>query len=159
MYLRWMLYIVKKTVEAIVASKNDYIIKVKKNQPKLQTAIQAHTEQTQPVQVKVEDDSSRGRKVKRLVEVFTPPPDIDPSWQKVMSVIRVTRSGVRKNGIAYSTLSYYISSLPPTSTRITKVIRQHWHIENRLHWVKNVIFNEDESKQRAGKTPINLSII
>ena len=92
----------KKTVEAIVASKNDYIIKVKKNQPKLQTAIQAHTEQTQPVQVKVEDDSSRGRKVKRLVEVFTPPPDIDPSWQKVMSVIRVTRSGVR-NGNAYST--------------------------------------------------------
>ena len=56
-------------------------------------------------------------------------------------------------------LSYYISSLPPTSTRIAKVIRQHWHIENRLHWVKNVIFNEDESKQRAGKTPINLSII
>jgi len=39
------------------------------------------------------------------------------------------------------------------------VIRQHWHIENLLHWVKDVIFNEDESKQRAGKTPINLSII
>jgi predicted transposase YbfD/YdcC len=92
------------------------------------------------------------------VEVFTPPPDIDPSWQKVMSVIRVTRSGVR-NGIAYSTLSYYISSLPSTSTRIAKAIRQHWHIENRLHWVKDVIFNEDRSKQRAGKTPINLSII
>lgn len=83
-----------------------------------------HTEQAQPDQVKVEDDSSRGRKVKRMVEVFTPPPDIDPSWQKVLSVIRVTRSGVR-NGIAFSTLSYYISSLPPNSTRIAKVIRQH----------------------------------
>lgn len=94
----------------------------------------------------------------RLVEIFTPPPDIDPSWQKVLSVIRVTRSGVR-DGIAYSTLSYYISSLAPSSIRIAKLIRQHWHIENRLHWVKDVIFNEDRSKQRAGKTPINLSII
>ena len=64
-----------------------------------------HTEQAQPDQVKVEDDSSRGRKVKRMVEVFTPPPDIDPSWQKVLSVIRVTRSGVR-DSIAFSTLSY-----------------------------------------------------
>ena len=40
-----------------------------------------------------------------MVEVFTPPPDIHPSWQKVLSVIRVTRSGVR-DGIAFSTLSY-----------------------------------------------------
>ena len=73
-----------------------------------------HTEQAQPYQVKVEYDLSRGRKVKRLVEVFTPPPTIDPSWQKVLSVIRVTRSGVR-DGIAFSTLSYYISSLSPFS--------------------------------------------
>ena len=117
-----------------------------------------HTEQAPPDQVKVEDDLSRGRKVKRIVEVFTPPPDIHPSWQKILSVIRVTRSGVR-DGITFSTLSYYISSLPPNSTRLAQVIRQHWHIENRLHWVKDVIFNEDQSKQRAGKTPINLSII
>ena len=148
----------KKTVEAIVESNNDYIIKVKKNQPKLQEAIRVQSEQETAIQVNIEDDPSKGRKVQRLVEVFTPPEDIDSSWKGVESVIRVTRSGER-DGKCYSTLSYYFSSLPPTSERIAKVIRGHWQIENRLHWVKDVIFDEDKSPQRAGNAPINLSII
>jgi len=53
----------------------------------------------------------------------------------------------------------YISFLPPTSERIAKVIRGHWQVENRLHWVKDVIFDEDKSPQKAGNAPINLSII
>jgi hypothetical protein len=65
--------------------------------------------------------------MQRVVEGFTPPPNIDPSWQKVLSVIRVTRCG-KRDGKDYTTLSYYISSLPPNSTRISTVIRQHWHI-------------------------------
>jgi predicted transposase YbfD/YdcC len=76
----------------------------------------------------------------------------------VQSVIGVTRSGER-DGKAYSTLSYYLSSLPPTSGRIAKAIRGHWQIENRLHWVKGVIFDEDKSPQRAGNASIDLSII
>jgi predicted transposase YbfD/YdcC len=92
------------------------------------------------------------------VEVFAPPEGLDSSWKGVESVIRVTRSGERE-GKDYSTLSYYFSSLPPTSERIAKVIRGHWQIENRLHWVKDVIFDEDKSPQKAGNAPINLSII
>ncbi len=148
----------KKTVVAIVGSNNDYIIKVKGNQSKLREAIRNHTEEATPVQVKVEDDPSRGRNVQRVVEIFTPPPNIDPSWQKVQSVMRVTRSGER-DGKAFTTLSYYISSLLPTATSIGMAIRKHWHIENRLHWVKDVILNEDRSTQKAGKAPINLSIL
>jgi predicted transposase YbfD/YdcC len=148
----------KKTVEAIVQSNNDYIIKVKKNQPKLQEAIRVHTEKEPAIQVNIEEDTSKGRKVQRLVEVFAPPANIDSSWKEVESVIRVNRSGER-DGKSYSTLSYYFSSLPPTSRRIAKVIRGHWQVENRLHWVKDVIFDEDKSPQRAGNAPINLSII
>jgi predicted transposase YbfD/YdcC len=148
----------KKTVETIVESNNDYIIKVKKNQPKLQEAIRVQSEQETALQVNIEDDTSKGRKVQRLVEVFAPPANLDSRWKEVGSVIRVTRAGER-DGKCYSTLSYYFSSLPPTSERIAKVIRGHWQIENRLHWVKDVILDEDKSPQRAGNSPINLSII
>jgi predicted transposase YbfD/YdcC len=148
----------KKTVTAIVESNNDYIIKVKKNQPKLQEAIRVQSEQETPIQVKIDNDLSKGRKVQRLVEIFAPPANIDSSWQDVQSVIRVTRSGER-DGNAYCTLSYYLSSLPPKAERLAKAIRGHWRIENRLHWVKDVIFDEDKSPQRAGNAPINLSII
>ena len=99
----------KKTVQAIVESKNDYIIKVKKNQPKLQESIRVQTEKETAIQSKAEQDSSKGRKVQRLVEVFAPPVSIDSSWQGVQSVIRVNRSGER-DAKPYSTLSYYLSS-------------------------------------------------
>jgi predicted transposase YbfD/YdcC len=148
----------KKTVEAIVESNNDYIIKVKKNQPKLQEAIRVETDEETAIQVKVENELSKGRKVQRLVEVFAPPKNIDSKWKGVGSVIRVTRSGER-DGESYSTLSYYLSSLPPKSERIAKLIRGHWQVENRLHWVKDVIFDEDKSPQKAGNAPINLSIM
>jgi predicted transposase YbfD/YdcC len=92
------------------------------------------------------------------VEVFAPPENIDSSWKGVESVIRVTRSSER-DGKSYSTLSYYLSSLMPKSNRIAKVIRGHWQVENRLHWVKDLIFDEDKSVQKAGNAPINLSII
>ena len=92
------------------------------------------------------------------MEVFAPPRNIDSRWKDVESVIRVTRSGERDDK-TYRTLSYYFSSLPPTSKRISNAIRGHWQIENRLHWIKDVVFDEDKSPQRAGNAPINLSII
>jgi hypothetical protein len=120
-------------------------------------AIEIQTEQTEPSQVNENIEEIKGRKSHRKVEVFVPPP-IDSVWQKVESVIKVTRWGERE-GKEYSSVGYYICSLSPNSTRIAKVIRGHWEIENRLHWVKDVILNEDKSPQKAGKAPINFSIL
>jgi predicted transposase YbfD/YdcC len=52
-----------------------------------------------------------------------------------------------------------MSSLPPTSRRLADGIRGHWGIENRLHRVKDVIYEEDFSPQKSGLAPINLSLI
>jgi len=41
---------------------------------------------------------------------------------------------------------------------VFSIIRGHWQIKNRLHWVKDVIQLEDKSPQKAGSTPINLSL-
>ena len=48
---------------------------------------------------------------------------------------------------------YYISSLPPKVKRLAKAIRDHWGIENSLHWVLDVLFAEDESRIRKGNGP------
>lgn len=53
-------------------------------------------------------------------------------------------------------LSYAITSLPPEraeAARLLAIWRGHWGIENRLHWVRDVVFGEDLSQVRTGSAP------
>lgn len=58
---------------------------------------------------------------------------------------------------------YYISSLPGTTDedakRLGGVIRTHWEIENRVHWVLDVAMGEDANRTRAGESAQNLALI
>ena len=71
------------------------------------------------------------------------------------SLIKVERNGTRAG--TYHQVAYYISSLVRSATDFAKGIRGHWGIENRLHWLKDVIFDEDHSTIRMGNAPANLS--
>jgi predicted transposase YbfD/YdcC len=58
---------------------------------------------------------------------------------------------------------YYISSLPGTTDdaakRLNGVIRTHWEIENRVHWVLDVAMGEDTNRTRKGESAQNLALI
>ncbi|PCJ29529.1 MAG: hypothetical protein COA94_01350 [Rickettsiales bacterium] len=54
---------------------------------------------------------------------------------------------------------YYITSLPAKALYISKAIRSHGGGENSLHWVLDVIFNEDQSRIRKGHAPANISAV
>lgn len=52
--------------------------------------------------------------------------------------------------------SYYVTSLKPAqadAARLARLIRGHWQIENRLHWVRDVTYDEDRSQLRTGAAP------
>jgi predicted transposase YbfD/YdcC len=83
---------------------------------------------------------------------------IDPQWTQIKSLIRVERVGTR-GGKQYHEIVCYISSLISTAQEFASGIRGHWGIENRLHRVKDVVLNEDNSTIRMGNAPANLSII
>ena len=70
----------------------------------------------------------------------------------------VERTGLRGNKKSEETL-YYISSKVLPSKKIAAKIRGHWLIENQVHWVKDVIFNEDKSKIRELQAARNLSLL
>ena len=59
----------------------------------------------------------------------------------------------------YHEVVCYISSLIHPAREFACGIRGHWIIENRLHWIKNVVMKEDDSKIRMGNAPANLSIL
>jgi len=54
---------------------------------------------------------------------------------------------------------YYISSLSANARQIANAVQQHWGIENKLHWVLDVCFNDDQSRIRKGNAPRNIAII
>jgi hypothetical protein len=58
---------------------------------------------------------------------------------------------------------YDISSLPGTTDedakRLSSVIRTHWEIENRVHWVLDVAMGEDANRTRAGESAQNLALL
>ena len=73
------------------------------------------------------------------------PQDLKEKWPQVKAVIEVARG--RKVGSRRShTSHFYVNSLPVAQEQAARAISEHWRIENRLHWVLDVVFNEDKMK-------------
>lgn len=76
-------------------------------------------------------------------------------WPRVQQV-GVLRRERTTAGATTRTEVYLITSLPPTQAdarRLLAVNRRHWGIENRLHWIRDVTFDEDRSQIRSGSAP------
>jgi len=78
-----------------------------------------------------------------------------PRWPHLQQVAEVTRTVTCKGKTAQE-VSYLITDLTPQQAspqRLLQVNRGHWHIENRLHYVRDVDFGEDRSCLRSGNAP------
>lgn len=148
----------RETIETIVESNNDFVVASKGNQPTLQQALQNQAKHTVPNSVKTHTNKGHGRVINRTISVFDAPQAIAATWPSVRSCIRVERSGTRGNK-PFSETIFYISSLQQSATEFAQRIRHHWHIENRLHWVKDVVLKEDETPLCGGNVAIAMGIL
>lgn len=153
-----MLCTPKKTVAQIVQSGNDFVLAVKGNQPKLFEHLQAQFEHRTPERVDDQTEQVRDRITRRTVSVLTADTDLDAAWIGVQSFVRVERTGIRGTEAMHETM-FYISSLTPDARKLGTWIRNHWQIENRLHWSKDVVLREDSSPLCSGYAPENMAIL
>jgi predicted transposase YbfD/YdcC len=68
---------------------------------------------------------------------------------------------VRQEGEPKPTVErrYYLSSLPVGIEKFAQAVREHWGVENKVHWVLDVQFGEDQSRARAGHAAENLATL
>lgn len=76
-----------------------------------------------------------------------------------LRAIAVVEASVERNGASSLERRYYLSSLPLDAKLFAHAVRCHWHVENRLHWVLDVVFHEDLSRLRTAAGPQNMATV
>lgn len=148
----------KSTVKLIISSGNDYLIAVKKNQLSLYNCLEAQSKITTPASQHIIKDNSHGRNIIRKTSVFKIPQSLQSLWVNSQTFIQVERTGLRGLN-PYQETVYYLSSCWSTAQIFAAKIQGHWRIENQLHWVKDVIFQEDNSPLHQFGPVTNFSIL
>lgn len=157
----------KAIAEQIVAQEGDYILRVKANQGKLHNAMAATFEQAEACQyqamvyysAKEQSNNDHGRIESRrcIVFPFMYLMHMKLKWRGLKSLVLIIseRETPEEKSIEYR---YYISSLDPKDPiKIMHSIRDHWQIENNLHWCLDVAFREDQSRIRDENSALNMS--
>tara|TARA_R110002049_G_scaffold223592_1_gene395257 strand:- start:52 stop:1176 length:1125 start_codon:yes stop_codon:yes gene_type:complete len=153
--------------QAIRDRQADYVLAVKENQPQLKEAIEdffvqfcAMPASQTPHQAKEDISKEHGRVETRRCYVFDALDCLpDPSrWPDLRSfaVIEATRE---IQGKTTQERRYYISSLAPDADALAKAVRQHWSIENQVHWCLDVTFADDQMRARTAHAGHNLAIL
>jgi predicted transposase YbfD/YdcC len=83
--------------------------------------------------------------------------DLD-KWEGLKSV-GVVESTREVDGVKTVERRYYLASLPLNVELFARAVRSHWGVENKLHWVMDVCFHEDQSRARAGHAAENLATL
>jgi predicted transposase YbfD/YdcC len=157
--------------QQITDAKGHYVLQVKDNQPTLHTQVAtllnaAILEQMSGWEGSRSEDVDAGhgrietRRVWLTTEVQHLGPDLLALWPSVKALVAVerVRQVLGKVSKVSTERHYYILSDPCcTAERAGAIIRGHWSIENSLHHVLDVSFNEDQSRVRKGHGPENLS--
>jgi predicted transposase YbfD/YdcC len=153
----------RNIAEKIVDKGADYVLALKGNQGNLLDDVtEAFNETPDGESVSKETSLGHGRIEKRTCRVIKDTSWICKSeeWKGLQSLVRIESERSHKNtGETQREVRYYISSLSGDASLHNKAIREHWGIENKLHWTLDVVFGEDQSQKRAGNAAQNFSII
>ena len=150
----------KDVTETIMDRGGDYILPIKGNQPETE-AILAEWFDTpparyeQPNQIAETVEKVHGRLVTRYIETSTVLNDY-LDWPGIAQTFKLTRRRVIvPTGESSTQTIYGITSLSPEQASprdLLTFIQQHWTVENKLHWVKDVTLDEDRCQLRTGYT-------
>lgn len=153
---------------AIAAQGADWLLAVKANQPTLRAEVEAAFAEADPdgLDTCVTLDKGHGRIEQRRMTVLR-----DAGWlegsRRFPGELRLpgtacllrAETRVETRGATRAETRYFVSSRALSATDAAAAIREHWAIENRLHWVLDVTFADDQSRLRKGHGARNMATV
>ena len=150
-------------VDAVVEGKGNYLITVKDNQPTLLEAAKSafaevESKDFEGVECYQESDRGHGRREERHYYALPVPKEspLREKWQHLETIMMGVFHRQVKGEVSRH-IRYMMSDFPCEDVeRLGRSFRNHWGIENRLHWVLDVSFGEDANRTRTGNGAENL---
>ena len=161
----------REIAAAIHAHAADYVLPLKENQPTLRTAVAEYFDYAEQSDSRHRPALHRARTVDNdhgrlevreyfLTDAIDWLPGVTgkEAWPGLRSIgmVRTKRTIGDKQS---SDVRYYLTSLPADVHKFAGAVRNHWCIENQLHWVLDVAFDEDNNRSRTGHSAHNLAIV
>lgn len=153
----------KAIAEKIISKNANYLLAVKENQKELYQQIENLFTLKLGATMDVWDDAGHGRVEKRTATLLT---NLDlleekENWASLKSILKIESSRyVKSTKITSLQTRYYIcSSNEYSAMKMNRFVREHWAIENKLHWQLDVNFGEDDARKRVGNSAKNFNLI
>lgn len=157
----------KEIARKIINKGGDYVLALKGNQESISDEVQNFFEQARAIDFEGVSHScdhtlnkGHGRVEERNVYASD---DLDwlpmkDDWAGLRSIVMVISRRTIDDCVTEA-VRYYLSSLKPNADDLGSAVRTHWGIENKVHWVLDVVFNEDDSQVSTGHAAENFSIL
>jgi predicted transposase YbfD/YdcC len=157
-----------RIAQAILDRGADYLLALKDNQPSLAREVEMffQTSEVQPADAFETIDADHGRIETRRHQVSH---DVDwltterrfPGEPRFpgLKAIAMVEATVERRGTITTARRYFVASVPIDPRTLARAVRAHWGIENRLHWVLDVVFHDDLMRLRTNHGPKNMATI
>lgn len=152
----------RATAMQIVEQQGDYVLALKANQGTLHQDVRHLLDDSPalPVATHTTVDKEHARLETRTSVVTDEIAWLQQQhdWPGLSAIGKVTRTRESRAETSTET-AYYLLSTPLSAARFGHVVRQHWGIENQLHWVLDVTMNEDHARHRKDHGPENVALL
>lgn len=155
--------------EKIVGRGGDYLLALKANRPVLYRDVAAFFDDPTVDMLGVEHtttDGDHGRIEHRRHVVcheidwlFSDRRYADEPRFPHLAMIGMVETRVERNGALTHERRYYLSSTTLDAKTFAAAVRAHWGVENRLHWVLDVVFHDDLARLRSHNGPHNMAVV
>lgn len=151
---------------AILARGADYLLALKGNQKSLHKEVALFFDAARNLDSHTTTDADHGRIETRRASVchavdWLSADRAAPGEPRFagLATIGMVEAEIEKDGETSRSRRFYISSARLTAAQLSNAARAHWGIENRLHWVMDVVFHDDLMRLRTKNGPANMALI